>query len=430
MITMKKVSEVNIFRAFRRRLSRCAIPAIVLAFSLDAHAGRVEITADFRPDPANPMVNKFTNTTPDFGYCQNWPPYCRERNIFSLNLPMGAFPQTVGGPIAANHSDPREGAFWRVPSQWRTLTVTNQKGDTEQLEIRVSGIGGRADLGEDARIITGEPDIYKAVTVLWSSGRWNFAPLPCISPGGLNGNVDHVIWMWLIPEGATQCSTTARFDIPNFFYRYVQFAYELRTPNPLGMPTGVYRGSLTYTIGPGMDFDFGNRVLPNDSIAQLDFVLNVEHTLRVEVPPGGNRVELIPQGGWQAWLNQGRKPARLFRDQTFNISASSRFKMQMACERVIGDTCALKNNTDGHEVPLGISVSLPHGLNGQDGAAVNRLPLLLSGAGTELFQPGFYVDRRPGTLHFEVTKESTDQMLSRGGSTYSGQVSVVWDSEL
>ena len=103
--------------------------------------------------------------------------------------------------------------------------------------------------------------------------------------------------------------------------------------------------------------------------------------------------------------------------------------MQLECERVMGDTCALRN-ADGHQVPLDISVSLPYGLNRPDGSAVNRQPLLLSGAGTQLFQPGHYVNRRPGTLHFEVGREHTDNMLSQGGSTYSGMATVIWDSDL
>jgi hypothetical protein len=173
----------------------------------------------------------------------------------------------------------------------------------------------------------------------------------------------------------------------------------------------------------------GDVMLPDDGLLTLDFRLSVEHFLHVELPPGGNRLELVPQGGWQAWLNQGRKPARLFRDQTFNLSASSRFKMQMACESTMGDTCALKNASDNHEVPLDVSVSLPHGLSRPDGSAVDRQPLLLSGAGTEVFQPSFYVYRRPGTLHFEVKKDYVDQMLERGGSTYAGQITVIWDSE-
>jgi hypothetical protein len=213
-------------------------------------------------------------------------------------------------------------------------------------------------------------------------------------------------------------------------YNYLEFAYELITPNPLGMSSGEYFGSHQYTVGPGQDFDLGNLMMPSSPTLTLNFTLSVQHELKVEVPPGANRIELVPQGGWQAWVNQGRKPARLFRDQTFNISSSSRFKMQMSCERVIGDTCALKNTTDDHEVPLDVSVSLPNGLTREDGSAVSRQPLLLSGVGTELFKPGFYVNRRPGTLHFEVKKDYAEAMVERGGTTYSGQVTVVWDSEL
>jgi hypothetical protein len=33
-------------------------------------------------------------------------------------------------------------------------------------------------------------------------------------------------------------------------------------------------------------------------------------------------------------------------------------------------------------------------------------------------------------LHFEVKKGYADQMLERGDTTYTGQVTVVWDSEL
>src|SRR3546814_3118440 len=76
-------------------------------------------------------------------------------------------------------------------------------------------------------------------------------------------------------------------------YRYLDFAYELRTPNPLNMSSGQYTGSLTYSIGPGQDFDMGDVMLPNDSALTLNFNLEVQHTLQVEVPPGGNRVELV-----------------------------------------------------------------------------------------------------------------------------------------
>jgi len=197
------------------------------------------------------------------------------------------------------------------------------------------------------------------------------------------------------------------------------------------MSSGEYKGSLTYTAGPGGDFDMGDVLLPNDTAITLNFTLDVMHSLKVEIPPGGNRIELIPQGGWQAWLNQGRKPVRLFRDQTFHVSSSSRFKMQLECQYALGNTCALRDADSTDFVPLNTSVTLPNGLTDAAGQAVQRRPLRLDGSGTELIQPGFYLDRKPAALHFEIAREHVETMLRDGVSnTWSGDVTVIWDSEV
>jgi hypothetical protein len=214
-------------------------------------------------------------------------------------------------------------------------------------------------------------------------------------------------------------------------YLTANFAYELRTPNPLTMSAGHYTGTLNYGVGPGQDFDMGDVMLPNDSVLTLNFNLEVQHTLKVEIPPGGNRQVLEPQGGWQAWLNQGRKPTRLFRDQMFHISASSRFKMGLECQYSDGsNTCALWEPATGHTVPVEISVTLPPGLTDAAGQSVNRRRLYRDGSGTELFQPGHYVERKPGTLHFEIVRDQVEQMLGGGARTYAGNVTVIWDSEV
>nr|WP_252997398.1 hypothetical protein [Pseudomonas thivervalensis] len=174
----------------------------------------------------------------------------------------------------------------------------------------------------------------------------------------------------------------------------------------------------------------GDVMLPNDSALTLDFELTVEHTLKVEIPPGGNRVELVPPEGWQAWLNSGRKPTRLFRDQRFHISASSRFKMALECQHVSGNTCAIAETGTGHAVPVDVSVTLPDGLTDGTGQPVNRRRLLRDGSGTELFQPGLYVDRRSGALHFEIAQGNVEAMLDSGATKYSGDVTVIWDSQV
>jgi hypothetical protein len=390
-----------------------------------ASAAVQEISARFVPDPANPLVNRFVNTTPERGVCPNFmAARCKSLGIFSLIVPSLQFISSQ--PIPADHVDPRQGATFSVPSGWRDLDVIHTRtGEQETVQIRIAGIGGTWSLARPPGV-----NAWARPGIGWFS-RWKNAPAPCT---GVNAGVAGVNWspfFWLVPEGAGACGRIPSVDIPWFNFSSVQYAYELKTPNPLGMSSGEYKGSLTYTTGPGMDFDMGDVLLPNDSAITLNFTLSVEHSLKVEIPPGGHRIELIPQGGWQAWLNQGRKPVRLFRDQTFNLSSSSRFKMQLECQHSVGNTCALRDTESAQLVPLNTSVSLPSGLTDGSGQAVHHRPLRLDGSGTEMFQPGVYIERKPGILHFEIASEHVESILREGGSkTYSGDVTVIWDSEV
>ena len=387
-----------------------------------ANAISQNITAVFRPDPANPMKNEFVNTTPVTGVCAwHMPGRCAQMGIFTIRTENEFRAQSIA-PIEAYHEDPRKGAMWQVPSQWRDVQVTHARtGEVETVQLRIAGIGHRWD----ARPNT---SVWARPGFSWQ-GQWMNAPAPCQSTGFLTGGSIIALFFWLVPENAGVCSRFPGTTITDFQYRTLEFAYALKTPNPLGMSSGEYTGSLTYSMGPGMDFDFGDVVIPNDSQLTLNFTLSVEHDLKVDLPPGGNRIELIPEGGWQAWLNRGRSPTRLYRDQTFRIAASSRFKMQLECSIVMGNTCGLRN-ANGDEVPLQIAVTLPSGIDGRGSQAVLKRPLRLDGDGTELFQPLFYVNDRPGTLHFEVLRDDMAEMLKQQGSTYSGVATVIWDSDI
>ena len=104
--------------------------------------------------------------------------------------------------------------------------------------------------------------------------------------------------------------------------------------------------------------------------------------------------------------------------------------MAIECQHTSGNTCAIAETGTGHAVPVDVSVTLPEGLTDGAGQPVNRRRLLRDGSGTELLQPGFYVDRRLGALHFEVGQGSVEQMLDTGATSYSGNVTVIWDSEV
>ena len=393
-----------------------------------ASAEEVSIQASFKPDSGNPQRNKFINDTPSSGYCASNPSECRDNEMFSLQVPIQF---DSNGPILANHVSVRQGAMFKVPTQWRDLSVVHEAtGEAETVRVRIAGLGSKY-VTEDIMKLVGPTETYRdAHWKLWGV-TWVNPPAPCIYSGiGWIWNNGYSFF-WKTPADGV-CSRQAQFEIPWLRYDYLDFAYELETPNPLGMSSGKYFGQLTYRLGPNADFDMGDVMIPNKSELTLNFTLDVKHTLKVDIPPGGNHVELVPQGGWQAWLQQGRKPTRLFRDQTFNISASSRFKMNLECQySQDGKTCSLREPESGDVVPLNISVSLPHGLTDGGGQAVSRRQLLRDGSGTELFQPSMYVDRKPGTLHFEIPADEVAEMIHTGTKRqYSGNVTVIWDSEV
>ena len=416
-----RVSREMVGRGLRRPCIGWLLTLMAASAAAEVH----NIDATFEPDFANPQKNQFKNQTESVGFCYQMPAACEALGIFSL---VAHIRFTANASIIANHADPRQGAMARVPSDWRDVQVTHASGDTHVVQVRIAGIGHETLLPDTVDKLTNNG----GWNALWEGGGWVNAPAPCLGVGTFSAGHHGYNSFWRVPAGAGTCSKQAKFDIPlSMIYQYFVYAYELRTPDPLKMEAGDYTGSTTYTVGPNMDFDMGDVMIPDDSALTLNFSLKVTHTLKVDIPPGGNRVVLEPQGGWQSWLNQGRKPTRIFRDQTFNISASSRFKMSMQCQYISDNNCALWEPNAGHMVPLEVSITLPNGLTDAAGQPVNRRRLLRDGSGTELFQPGFYLDRKVGTLHFEVARNAVDEMLKPDiARSYSGDVTIIWDSEL
>jgi hypothetical protein len=421
---------MKIFKRFRQPLLHMVSIGCLLSLSMTAVAEVKALSAIFRPDPNHPQQNTFKNTTPNQGFCYHYPAICAANNMFSVTLPN--LLRTKHGPIQPDHADPRAGAMIKAPADWRALTVRNiATNEVETLEVRISGVGGTYDLSNSVTDLTGAPNALVGHRVLWGGSDWASAPSPCraIGPTILAGSTGFQFF-WLTPT-PTICAKQTKFLIPGLGYRSVDISYELRTPNPLKMSTGVYVGSTVYTVGPSSDLDFGDILLPDDNILQLDFTLTVEHTLKVDIPPGGNRVELVPQGGWQSWLQNGRKPTRLFRDQIFNISTSSRFKMILQCEIEGLFDCQIRDRNTGRNAVVNTSVSLPNGLTDLAGQPVNRVPLQVGQAYAKEFKPGFYVDRKPGVLHFEISPYYVNLMLQPGvAAHYAGSITVIWDSEV
>ncbi|MGF6398835.1 hypothetical protein ABH905_002501 [Pseudomonas frederiksbergensis] len=414
-------------RRYGKFLALSIVSFLIGCFQHSAEAEEVLITATFKPDPSKPHQNRFENTTPPSGYCATYPGECSDNQMFSLQVPIAFNSSTA---IPANHTSPRSGAMLKVPAQWRELTIYHESTrEPQTVKVRIVGIGSKYVTQDVMQLVVGADDYRIAHNLLWGTS-WVNAPAPCFYSGvGAFTNTTYKFF-WKTPSQG-ECAKQAKFDVPWLRFDNLDFAYELETPNPLGMKTGQYVGALTYTVGPGGDFDMGDVMLPSSSALTLNFSLDVQHTLKVDIPPGGNKVELVPEGGWQNWLQNGRKPVRLFRDQTFNISASSRFKMELSCFITGTNNCMIVDLVSGRTAEVQISISLPNGLTDLAGEPVKRKRFYPGPSRAEQFQPAFYVDRAPGVLHFEIDSFYVNSMLQSGrAATYSGTVTVIWDSEV
>jgi hypothetical protein len=416
------VSGLRKINRFNQAKGWCGVCAGLLSSA--AFAVTQEIRAVYIPDPANPQTNTFINQTPQSGYCATYPNDCKPLSGVRLPLRFASVQAVEPG------ESERNGAMFKMPAQWRSLVVSNVfTGESATVEMRIGGFGSQYVLSDTAANLTGVADDSRAHDVLWGRGWWS-APLPCRGAAMASYGPDFYRFFWKTPVEGT-CAKQTVFTIPWMSYGYLDVAYELRTPNPLQMSAGLYTGALTYGVGPGMDIDTGDNLLPDNSAVTFRFVLDVQHVLKVDIPPGGNKVVLVPQGGWQAWLQQGRKPVRLFRDQTFNISSSSRFKMFVECQYGGVQSCGLRDAEGGvTDAQVFVSVSLPDSITDSAGQPVRRRPLT-SSPDAPGFQPGRFLDRAAGTLHFEIPRDYVEQMLQPGQvRRYAGNVTVIWDSEV
>lgn len=418
---------MNIFKKKRSISMLSGSLALVTGFLATlAQAATVEISALFSPDPLNPHFNEFKNTTPSSGLCNTFPIFCRSRGLYSIRLGFEAQSQ---GPILANHADIRQGVMIKVPAEVRIIQVHSSTGQTADLEFSITAFSG-SNRTRDVNELTGRPpgsNAYYTNNVLWNGMSWGFnAPAPCVLGAGMYPSNIDADYFWLTPQAAA-CGKSPAFDIDHLLLRNASVSYLMTTPDPLKMESGIYRGSITYTVGPGMDFDFGDVLLPTDSSVTLNFTLDVQHTLKFQFPAGADRLALNPAGGWQQWINHGRRPEKLVANQDFKMWSSTPFSMKLQCEHAVGVHCGVKNPA-GDIVAVETRVTLPEGLQDDAKRPVNRYPLSIV---PSVFAPTYYVDNGRAALHFDVAREQVKHMIEEhSGSTYSGSVTIIWDSSI
>ena len=359
-------------------------------------------------------TGRFDNTTPPGGLCSSWSATCRTRT--TVTLPITYDKKTTKGAV-----DPRDNFYVGLPAKREVDVYHDTTGESRRLSFEWTALS--------QVVLTGGPLSYHPLYNRVLSGG-------CSSVGYVaQERPAKVSYLWNVvqPTTPSPCwsySRTApegRVEIASVLETSV--AYEMVVTPPFRMPSGIYRGSVTYSIGPGGDFDFGNDVtaLSGNSLT-VNFVLDVQHAFLFEFPPGSERAVLEPPGGWQAWLAGGKPPQRLTRDLPFRAWSTGPFKVYKLCQYDVGAECGIRNERND-QVPVLVALTLPGGIQ-HAGGQVERLALPSGAQAALQFDAVTPTLNRRGQLHFDVERSQVQNMLKHPGSTYTGQVTVVFDAEL
>ena len=385
---------------------------LVCGLSHQVAAVDLTFTAEFHPNASNPTNNRFVNTTPNSGYCQQWPNYCGD-TAFGVALPLGLTFENMD----VNGSD-RNSAYFKYPTSYKDVPVTNDMdGSHANVQWRVNMMS--------MRINNWNQVVLDAGWAGWAT------PYPCrlVAPPLSNGRWYEFIWG--LPEDAGPCVKKVQGELSTpVLTSRLSIGYELVTPDPLSMKNGIYRGDLILTVGPGGDFDFGDCSTISDSVVNLHFELTVRHEFRVDFSPGSDRAVLAPEGGWNSWIDHGSLPTRLSKDLPFSLSSSVPFSVTLQCQySQPGGDCGLRNITEptAPEVPVEIALTMP-GFR-EIGSNVDALNLKFSKEGTPVrFTSDAYAIDRASRLHFDVKGEHVKSILDHEGNQYRGNVTLVFDA--
>lgn len=386
----------------------CRFTGLILGMmALGAQAAEVTFTAQYRGEASG----RFENTTRQAGFCGRWPTHCS--GVQTVGLPLSYMKSST-----AYASDPRDEFYVKLPER-RTIYVRGPiSGESYPMTFELLGVSQRVHEPSNSNpVFTRYPRGGCTYAITYSIGQWTM-----------------YLWNVTNPQQPQPCYSRGQEanpgDVLTSYVENMAVSYQLSMPSPLAMKPGIYVGSETYTVGPGMDFDFGNGVTGlNANSLTLNFELDVQHAFVIDFPPGSERAVLEPPGGWMGWLSRGQPPQRLYRDLLFRIWSSGPFTAYKLCQYPVGDHCGIRNAAN-HEVPVRVGVSLPGGIRAQGNKEVNQLELPTGQDAALPFEAMSTVFNRSGQLHFEVQREHAKEMLEHPGSTYRGDVTVVFDADM
>lgn len=411
------------------RYSHYILGIVMLVLSAVAHSATINLTAKFTPAINNSNSDGvFTNTTPQSGYCKNHPQYCP--STFSVDFPLTT---KISSPFVMNN-EPRDGPYFNFPKTPRTLTVRNQNtGEAFDVIFKMTNFAARSSAN------------YQSTS--WLGGSLGETPRGggCKASGMSFYTSTWFHFMWILLENSNPCYKISEIDRtePSEFYD-MSIGYSLIAKESLlTVGSGIYVGKISFTVGPGGDFDFGDNYKASDSVIDVNLILSVNHDLIVTTTPESRALSLQPcsagkvcteeQGkqNWERWMITKITPQLTARSD-FWLSSTGAFTAYLQCEYIQGEHCAIKSDNNGQLVTVKAYLSMPDNIiNQQTNSTVLRAPMAIN---KDVLNNTFLTrdigSNRKGSIDFLVTQQDVDTMLMTRPDTYRGTVTVIFDPQI
>lgn len=411
------------------------IGQLILILSLNAYSGEINLTAKFVPSINNSSnEGKFENTTPNSGYCNHWG--C-DKGKFSISVPFTA---KLSTKIPAFNQQ-RDGIYFGLPKTTRTITVQNVKtGENFDVQFRVSGFSARLNTNSDKKWLdkTGDKSGTTSMLTPTDSGGCGYG-------GNLWGNSAWQHFNWTAANNNRPCYKLSGIErtAPSLIYE-ISIGYELSSKESMVLVgSGIYQGTMKFTVGKNGDFDFGDNYKPSDSVLNMNLKLTVTHDLKIN--PVGNQKDVLLQPcergqtcstdqgekNWQRWMVSTITPV-LTGKNDFLISSSGAFAVYLQCQYSINGLCALKSNKKSQLVPIQSYISLPIGIQLQQssGQVINYPIPIKKDTVNGVFVTNQLQTNQKGNFYFEVKQADVDTMLSTRPDAYKGVITAIFDPNI
>ena len=377
---------------------------VALLYGLPLYAATLDITAEYNPATYEVGGAKFINTTP----CTQFPTatgfWCS--TTATIDTPQAVrFGMNVSRTVNMNGNN-REGVHYIGFPSARDVTLVKAEGGTSyNMKFIITAVGSQLNLSPP--INDDIPDKGDCSdSTIWGNNVAIFLFRDVKLNKQLIGGSCY---------GGNGVYAGAKITVSSAY-----LGYRLEAPNPLKMENGIYNGKLTFSIGNGKDFDFGNGTY-TDSQLTVSFKVTVRHQIKVEFPAGGNKVVLHPPGGWIHWTyDKKRVPSVLQQELPFRIWFSAPFTVALRCQHQWGTECGLKDGK-GRTVPL--KTYYVNSINEMTLLTTNNKSFVLPVQGKPVINAA-------RAIRFQVVGGTVAEMMKYPGSSFKGDVTLIFDAAI